>query len=316
MNLFFAGLRSMLSMDLDRMDLGSVARQFIQDEIIPKLQKKLDMASTDNQKERLENLIVAYGKCVDPRSQESKEFNSLAVTVIKSVVRQFGQEDRDLMEDMSQQLAMDFFKPLPGGEDELRDTLRRLNEEEGPYALKKIWMSAIDKRVKYHLRQIQRKEQERTVQLNKDDEGVEELNPLESVPGHANINEDDVEQVIGDLSEYMHRRLRNPKFVAMFDIWFDLVQEKGPSVDMKRDVYPVLADKGFAGTYNAMMEQWKDNVAREAFNFLTKELGQKMAPQIKKILHLSSVDALAHVEFRRRMAAWVLGGVIRAMIEA
>ena len=314
MNLFFAHLRMMLSADLERLNLGAVVHQFIREEILPRLQKKLAVATTDNDKARLGKLIEDYEKYSDPRTPESKIYSKLAAMVVKRRTAQSKMNDQD-QEDLTQNLAVDFFQPLTGGHALLSDTLRRVREDEGPYALSKLWMSAVDKRTKYHIRQIQRHNQEKTVLINEDDEG-NESNPMDNLHSQDSVEERTVKEVMDALTEYMHKKLHNPKFVAMFDVWFDAVKNGNHNIDMKKDVYQPLLDKGFPGTYSTMMEQWRNPIAPLVMNFMTKELGTGVTQQVKNILHLSSADAIAYSLFRQRMAAWVLGGVIRAMVDA
>lgn len=312
---FFASLRRMLAyIDLERLNIGVIVHQFIKEEIIPRLQAKLDAAKTDNEKDRYVKLIAEYEKYSDPKNPESKIYSRTAANVVRTLSQRFRMND-DEMEDLMQQLALEFFQPLRAGGNDLTETLRRIREEEGPLALNKLWMAVVDRRTKYRIRQTQRHHQEKTFEMPENDEG-ETLNPIEQVPAPSVVDEDYVGQVMKDLPEYIHSKVRNPKFSAMFDIWFEIAQEKGADkVDMKHDVYPILRDRGYIGNDSSMTEQWI-GVKRLILDFFQKELGGQVAPKVKRMLHLSSAEVLTYETYRRSLAAWMLGGVLRGTIEA
>jgi len=312
---FFASLRRMLAyVDLEKMNLGVIVHQFIKDEAIPHVQDLLKKASTDTERDRLTRLISEYQKYADSRTPESKIFGRTAANIVRTNAQRSRMGDEQ-MEDLMQSLAVDFFKPLRSGGNDLREALSRVDVTGGPLALNKWWMHIVDLRVKYYVREIKRKMQEHTVEMKETDDG-EEIDPMANIPAQSEVSESRVVEVMSDLAEYIHSKLRNPKFVEMFDVWYEVAQEKGADrVDMKHDVYPILRDKGYVGNDSSMTEQWI-GIKRIILEFFQKELGSHMAPQVKRLLHLSSVEVLTSEAYRRQLAAWILGGVLRGTIEA
>ena len=329
---FFAGLRLVLAYtDLEKMNLGSVVWQFIREDIIPKLQKKLDSATTDNEKARLVSLIEEYEKYSTPGSPEARLYNKTAANIVRTLAQRSSMSDEDA-EDLMQQLAVDFYVSLPSqaiqrkqerGEKPsakspsghtLADYISTTDIMGGPLAINKMWMRNVQFRTQFRIRELQRRHQEQIVDMQETDEG-EELSPMSLVRAPSQIDEGYVRQVMKDLETYVHKNVRNSKYSELFDVWFDLAQKKGADkVRMDRDVYSVLRDRGFEGTEPTFNYHWME-VKRIIARFFQKELEGEGYNGIKKILRMSSVEFVAYTEYRRRLAAWVLEGVDRKLLE-
>ena len=80
MRYFLANLRMMLAyVDLERMNIGVIAQQFIRNDVLPDLRSQLEMARTDEDEQRLTDLIAEYEKYADPKSQEGKIYTKTAL---------------------------------------------------------------------------------------------------------------------------------------------------------------------------------------------------------------------------------------------
>lgn len=313
-----ASLRYFFSyVELERMNIGSVVFMFIRKDIIPKLQKQLAAAKSEAEQARLTGLIEEYTKYSDPRKPESKIYDKTAANIVRANAARSRMNDQD-QEDLMQQLAIDFFQPISkGGKQILMNMIRsRFNIDGGPLALNRLWMNTIELRVRQRIRQIQIHNRDETVEVNENDEG-EAIDPFGNERAPTRVNESDLNTVLQELPRYVHSKLGNPKFRAMFDIWFDAIQEKGSDkIDMAKDVYDVLRKQGYIGNNSAMTEQFKHTIAGHILNYLKDQLGVEFLPRIKNILHLSSVEAVAYAVYHRKVAAWILGGILRAQIEA
>lgn len=314
---FFASLRTMLAYtDLERMNLGTIAHQFIKTEIIPRLNRKLDSALTDTDRERIAALIAEYEKYSDPRKQESRIYSKTAANVVRQLAQRSQMGDEE-MEDLMQAVALDFFQPLPHGGKDLMQDLGKFKEEDGPIKLNHFWASVVDLRTKFRIRTIQRHHKEKTLSPHESDEG-EELDPISQIPAQSPIDESYVQDVMRDLARYIHSHVK-PILAEMFDLWFAAAQEKGPTfVDLKKDVYGVMKDKypemyPSKNSYNTFLDQWPQ-VKRAILNFFQAELGSAGVAGVKKMLRLGTAEALTVVMYRRRLAAWMLGGVLRGTI--
>ena len=310
---FLAGLRRVLALNLGRMNLGIMAHKAIQEEFIPRLQKKLAAAKTDNEKDMLERLISEYEKYSDPKTSEGNIYNNTAASIVRTNAQRSSMGNED-MEDLTQQLAIDFLQPLVSGGESLYTNMMRFKEMEGPLALKSFWASIVDKRTKFRIREIQRHHQEKTLDPLEGDEG-EERDSWSQVQAPSQIDESYVTQVIKDLTDFIHRKFSDPNKKALFDTWFEAAQEKGfDKVDMQHDVYDTLKDSGVSYSVATMLGWWME-IKRAIVQFFEKETEGAVSNQIRKMLKVSSAEVVAYSVFRRRLAAWMLSGILRSTIE-
>jgi hypothetical protein len=322
---FFASLRMMLAyVDLERMNLGTIAHQFIKAEIVPRLSHKLDAAVTDTEKARLAGLIAEYGKYADPRSPEGRVFSKKAADIVRTLAQRSRLGDEE-MEDLMQDLALDFFKPLSEGGQDLRGTMMKFlhegeGEEQGPVKLLNYWARIVHWRTQYKMREYQRHYREKTIEMQESDEG-KARDPMEQIPAQSPIDESHIQDVMRDLTKYIHGHVK-PKLAEMFDLWFEAAKDKGPTgVDLKKDVYVVMKDRN-PGMYPSehsystfIVEHWPQ-VKRAILSFFQAELGASGVAGVKRMLRLGTAEALTVVMYRRRLAAWMLGGVLWGTIKA
>ena len=318
MNNFFASLREMFAyVNLERMNIGSIVFQYIREDIIPSLEFTIKNGIlADRDKETYQKLIEEYQKYSDPRRPESRIYDQTAANIVRQNVARSRMSD-DEAEDLMQELAIGFFKPLAGGKTDLMEALRKFGADKkgGPLNLNKYWMSIVDMRTKMHIRNIQRHHKEETFERREDDEGSE-IDPMNSIQAPSRVDENAVMQIQRELPKYMHSKLKNQRLVDMFDVWYEIAQDKGArSVNMKRDVYPVLRDKGHAGNDSCRSESWI-SVEKMIAKFLIDNLGDQMTSQVQGLFGLtagmkvSSIEVVASMEFRMRLASWVLAGIM------
>lgn len=334
MHRFLAGLRRVLAYtDFDRLNIGSVVHQFIREDIIPRLQKKLDAAKTDNEKDMLERLIAEYEKYSDPRDPASTIYTKTAANIVRALARRSNMGDED-MEDLTQQLALDFnttlhqqsewrrqqrgeepSKSIPGG-NTLADYMRGVDIMGGPLEVNSMWMRNVQFRTQWRIKELKRRHEERTLDPLEGDEG-EERDSWSQVQAPSQVDESYVMQVIEDLKDFIHRKfVSSPEKKDLFDLWFESAQEKGfDKVDMKHDVYTALKDKGYGGSLTSSMPLWWNEVKRAIVQFFDRELEGTVSNQMRKMLKISSAEVVAYEVFRRRLAAWMLGGILRGTIE-
>ena len=330
---FLAGLRRVLAYtDFNRLNIGSVVHQFIREDIIPRLQKKLEAAKTDNEKDMLERLIAEYEKYSDPRDPASTIYTKTAANLVRQLALRSGMGDED-MEDLTQQLALDFnttlpqqaewrklergeepSKSIPGG-NTLADYMRGVDIMGGPLNVNKMWMRNVKFRTQWRIQELKSRHEERT-RAPTGDEG-EERDSWSLVEAPSQIDESYVTQVIADLTDFIHRKFSSsPEKKDLFDVWFEAAQEKGfDKVDMKHDVYNTLKDKGYGGSLTGSMPLWWNEIKRAIVQFFEKETEGAVSNQIRKMLKVSSAEVVAYSVFRRRLAAWMLSGILRSTIE-
>jgi hypothetical protein len=215
-----------------------------------------------------------------------------------------------------QALAMDFLQPLrEGGKDLIGNLRSAFNIEGGPLALNKLWMSMVQDRVKWRIRQTQAHHREKPFYHKETEEG-EALDPVDQIPDTRETDHRNLDQIYKDMSTYVRSRLHNPKFVSIFNKWLEIAFEKGPDrVDMKKDVYAPLVAEGLDTGYSSFYEQWLHNIRPLMKSFLQKEQIGRISADVRSKLKVSSVEIIAYEEYRRRLSSWILGAIFRANIE-
>jgi len=265
----------------------------------------------------LTGLLDEYQKYADPRSQEGKIYTKTASNIIRSKAQRSGMGD-DEMEDLMQMLAMDFLKPLVEGGKDMMDNLRQsFHIEGGPLSLNKLWMSMVDKRVTWRIRETLRLHKEKTFDLKHNEEG-DELDPVAQIPGNAEpFDESKVAPMLRDLGVYVKPKLHNPKFVDMFNRWLEFAMDKGAvnDIDMKNDVYQEMVKDGLTTTYQSFADQWRANVYPTIVRFFVDEMDMDPAV-VRRYVGSDIIEAVTQVEYRRQVAKWMIGGILRAQIEA
>jgi hypothetical protein len=303
---------------LERMNVGIVMHEFIQKDIIPQLKKMMKKARTDNEIAKFEELITEYEKYSDGKSQESRTYSKTVAAIVKTLGGRYRQNEAD-MEELMQTLAEDFFEPLrDGGKNLMQKMESSFRIMEGPVALNRLWASVVQAHVTWRIRMRGLHNREQLMEPKVNDEG-QELNPMDNVPAEKDIDIGYVRDLMKDLTKYIHQKFKNPKFVEMFDLWWGAVQDKGMDrVNLDKDVFTPLRDKGYEGKPSAMSEQLI-GIKREVFQFFKKELEGESQEAIRKILKLkaaSVTERVACIEFRKRIARWMLGGMMSDMIKA
>lgn len=310
---FFASVRYFLSyVELERMNIGTIVHRFINKEIIPELQRKRDSAKTETEASHIDALIEEYRVYGDPRKPESKIYDRTAANNVRMLAGRSGLNDSD-MEDLMQQLALDFFQPVTGGTQVLMDVLRKFRIEEGPLKLNSLWVNTVSLRTQYHIREIKRKV-EQTLRLNENDDG-EEVNPIDNLVAPSEVDWNHAGEMMDDLYHYVAPKLSRDVFKKMFDMWYEVVKEKGAGIELDRDLYKPLQSEWDIGR-STLFDMWKQKISPHIINFFRQELGDKFVPQIRRTLKLGSVDAITYCCYRQKMAMWVLGGMLRTRIES
>ena len=309
---FFASLRRILAVSLEQMGLGQIVHSYIKKEVIPDLLKRIETARTDNDKQLITDLLNEYYKYSDPRSVEGKLYDKTAAKVVYQTA-QTARMSTDDMEDLMQDVALDFYKPLRAGGSDLMDALKRFDISNGPLALNKYWSSIVDFRTRQHIRTNIQNHKEMTLNPTETSDG-DLSNPMEEMPAKFEIDEQYIESVIGDLKRYVHTHARDQRTKDLFDVWFEIDQSKGASgANMSKEVYPAFLEKGYTMTLSNMNFIWND-VRNLILSFFVKELGTEYTNRVKRVLHLSSAEVLTYSTFRRKIASWVVGGVMAKAI--
>lgn len=305
---FFANVRIMLAIDLNNMNLGSIAQEFIKDVIIPRIKKKISSSRDEKEQVKLSSLLELYELYSNPRGREGRLYDKTAVNLVYQISNRWRIPNDD-KEDLLQDIAVDFYQPRSALGKDLRGALARFNELDGPLKLNNLWAAVIDRRLQSTLRDMSRQYKEKTLRREVDDEG-NETSLFDRIHAPGSVDERHVKELMGGLEKYVISRLKRPQDKEMFLLWYDAVQDH--TVNMRREVYPKLnADYG---TPLSTLAGWWRDTQKIIIQYFVKELGPGVEQRIKNVMRLGSAEVVTHVAYRQSIARWMLGGLLQAKI--
>lgn len=299
--------------NLEKLNIGVLIHSYIKKEIIPELQKILSRARTDSEVRRINGLIEEYEKYSNPSRSESRCYTKTAAGVIRQLASR-ARIDAVEMEDLMQIIAVDLIKDgSGGGTSSLTNDLRsRFNIMGGPRSLNNFWASLVDKRSRYNIREITKKVPI-LLDTREDSEGRSQ-SPLDLAKAQERVDLNLMDHIIKELPRYVHRKLqsRNPKLKVMFDAWFETILDKGgPRTSLSLDVWPKVRAQGYKGNAGTFSDDWQ-KIKPIIMEFMKRELGSGAIGVMNKVLRMGSVDIVAFDICRKKMAAWVLDGMLYA----
>jgi hypothetical protein len=314
---FFAALRTILALDKASRGIAAIAAQVVKDELIPRLQEELKKARSDRDRARITALISDYEKYVSPGTPEYRDLENTAEAAVVSEVKLFGLSE-DFEDEATSMVVYDFFVPAREGGKDVRKSLAEFSVERNQRAYDYTrWFSRVLKmRVHWRLRELIRKN---PAEFKKQEDMTEDesMNPLDrlSAPGltpsqeveEYELGNQEVQmlQIKKQMGDYVKKHSRDDTMRALYDSWIQTIERRGPALNLKRDVYPALAQ-----TYNisdsGLNERFMD-IKRLIERFFREELGVRLTDALKKKLHIGTVEVLTFECFRRKFAAWMLG---------
>lgn len=291
-----AAIRSMILGGLSDWDLGLFARQHIQNRILPELRRVADKIEDELQKKKIEEVAEFYEGYLDRSNPKSKHFGEKIREIIRYNLKKQGLDEGE-GEDFEQTLMLSFLQPRSESGKTLLNVLEKFDHiTSPPIKFMNFWWMIINKMMMTEVRNRVNSSPE-TVPRNRDD-------VLDTRKAPAEIVWDN--DIVSDLSKYVHSKMKNPKYAEMFNIWIDIVQRNDRKVNMNQDVYPLLRARGYVGTDGVMADQWKNIVLPLIRDFFDEEFGPEHSNLIRRFFG-SVVEIVSYNEYRRRMAGWVLG---------
>jgi hypothetical protein len=307
---FFASMRRMLAREFANVVLGAIAQDAIQRLYLPEIKKAIKKAPDGRKKEALQEQLAEWEKYSDPRKNEAGIWNANAAKIVRSEVKNNNRGEDDVDEVASvigeeflknpRMLASTFgkFDPLKAG---VKDVLR-------------VWNRAVGNHAKTVLRTWATEER-------KMQRGDEDYDPLQNLPSAQQKTEVEEEldkrtyqKLERDLVRFMGKALRDDVSKMLFKEWHKVAKKKGPDkVTLKKDVYPVLWDKGVTVKENRLSELWRD-ITRILVMFWETPAdeggaGVRVPDKLKQKLRVSMVSRIAEDAWRERVCSWMLAVV-------
>lgn len=300
---FFASLRRMFAYQRAIDSMGSIVHQAIKEHFIPKLELAIKAATLNGdamEVERLEKMLDMYETYSDPNTPESKVFGQSAAKVVRGLSRTH-RMDEEGVDEIAQMVSVRFYtgNALSAFISKIDPTIK------SPIDVNKIWMRYVDLWTRDQLRTLVIHQKD--VFKREEEMGEDGIKPLDRLEAPKQVSESELRDYEKMMVDYVHKHAKDDVTRKMFDIWWEVAQEKGADrVRMDNDVFPVLMDEGFQvgrSTLNSRHLELK----RLLNNFFKSELDYKMSDAARSRLHISSVEVLTEETFRRKFAAWVLG---------
>jgi len=291
----------MLATDLESMNLGIIVHEFIMGEIIPKLKDKILRENKESEKKELEDLLALYFKYANPRSQEGKLYDTKAVQLMQQMGKSLKIQRED-MEDLMQDIAVDFYRQGSKLGADLRDVLLRFNEMDGPIKLCQFWGKILYNRLSSVYRDKIKTYKEKSVGFN--------LDKLHSQNAPVQIDEKVIQGLIGGLQEYIRSKVSKPEIKDMVGLWVKMAQDH--EVNMKRDIYPKIIKK--YGTPESTLAQWWRNTQTLIVRYFVDELEMKDKKRVRELIHLGAVEAVTYMAYKKELSKWIVGSLLYAKL--
>ena len=320
---FFASLRHMLAREFAEVVLGAVAQDVLKRDYLPQIRTAIKNAKNDKEKERLSLMLDEWTAYSDP-NREGKVWNITAAAIVHKLIRAHNRDPKDV-EELSQQIANDFYQ-LPRMKRTSFDKIDPTRKHPIPDALK-VWQRLVGLHGRWLLREWSKDES----RLQRPDSGDDALDPLANLPAAVERTKTDEQldrakyrELESDFLRFMKHAIKNDTAKMLFDIWHKVAKRKGPdNVVMKKDVYPVMWDKGIEAKESYLSEMWR-YITKLIVGFweTPKEkggAGVRMTDALKRRLRVTSVrdrltamsEVVGEDHWRQAVCAWMLSAVPR-----
>jgi len=277
--------------------LGVVAISVIRDDFIPRLTKQLSREKNPAKKDSLQEVLNLWSVYSDEKTSESKVWEGIAQRTINDMVGKF-RLGRDVADDIEQDVAVELFS-----ESKIKEIFGKFDPEGGPMAFMRYWKTVLSNMVSVAARNFYRQEPEH--QFGVRDIDVEVSSPRE----FTEVDEQTPLDVRAGLDHFIAQRLSDdPVAIMIYKTWMALAERKGADeINFSEDIQPkvsrILKDKKMPSSRGTLYWAWK-LVVKTIVQYFEDELNLPVSRQMKR---LKLAERLAYSEYRRRLAAWVLG---------
>ena len=284
--------------------LGAVAAMAIRDNFIPRLEKELDSESDPVRQEKIQETLKRWKSAMGSSRWEYMA-HSMVETAAAGWHRDSDPDERTLgpsfADDIEQETAYVFFS-----DQRMKTVFEKFDPMGGPKAFVNYWNAVLRNAVSNTARKFLKEEPEHH---------FGERGGPDEIPARKESTELDeraMQDAKAGLDRYIAEKFsggRHELERLVYQTWMDAAAKSGAgSVFLSRDVLPVvygeMKDKGFSISSSTVYNAWND-VAKTIARYFRNELGMPLSNRTKRNLKLA--ERLAYSEYRRRLAAWVLG---------
>jgi hypothetical protein len=303
----FAALKMLIARTGE--SLGSVALAAIRDNFIPRLEKDLKQEKNPATQEKIQEVLNLWRVYSDESTSESRLWEGIASHMANETASKW-KLGHDAVEDLEQEVAYRFY----GAErfTKVQETTKakgifsKVDPMGGPKAFANWWKATMYTTLNAAARDYQRQTPGHGFGFR-----VDETSETEGVLSPTTDLDDEImREVKEDLDRYVAQRFSGDlPAILSYKMWMDLAEDKGAeNIRFSRDIEPtvtkLLKKKKLPHSHGTITGAWRE-VVQTIVQYFEKELKKPISIQMKKQLKVA--EKLAYAEYRRRLAAWVLG---------
>ena len=291
---FLRHLRHIIALDEQRTGLREVIFDFIDRDVLPKLNRVLDDTTNMEDREDLEAEIADW-KEYGERGKKSDIWGKKSGILISKICRNHGLRDLDA-EGYASRLAAEFYTgPL---------SLKRFDvlnpNSGGPRGLQKLFMTILQNRLVDIFRRYSRSEGREVSLQQETDEGTELGDEL-SDEGLSPLSYLEKTEFRRDLLKWVGKRLKGDNEKQLFKLWLDVV--KRGNVDRFNwtvDLFPEWSE--LTGNGKTVFSRTKKKLVKLMVQYLERQGLDLDRRQMNKLNLVARVVTNCH----HRIANWVL----------
>jgi hypothetical protein len=285
--------------------LGSFAISAIEDDFIPELEKRLSREKDEDKVGELTRQIAEWRRF--SRGDKSDTWDVIARSTVSHMVRKFVLP-YDAAEDIEQNLSLSFFT-----DPDSRDIFRKFDISDGPVGLTKRWKAVLNNKVFNATRAYKNTTLEHKLGPRQHDREEDARPVIENIMAPKEFSSLDrmmMREIKGDLDTYIAQKYaHNVALVLCYERWMELAERRGPeNISFARDIEPLviteLKKRGLPHSHGTVGNA-KQAMNKAIIEFFEFELEYPLTKKTKERLKVA--ERVACMEFRCRLAAWVLG---------
>jgi hypothetical protein len=300
----------MLARDFANVVLGAIAQDAVQRLFLPEIKKAIRKTPAGKDKEALKEQLAEWEKYSDPRKNEAGIWNARAAMAVRDQVKNHKRGENDV-DEVAGVIGEEFIQ----NPRMIKSTFGKFDPLKADVMdVVRVWTNAVRNHAKTVLRKWD-------IEERKMQRGDDDYDPLANLPASVDKTESEVKldqrtykKLERDLVRFMKKALRDDTSKMLFEEWHKIAKKKGPDkVVLKKDVYPVLWDKGVTVKEGRLSELWR-NITRILVIFWETPVdeggaGVRVPDRLKQKLRVSMVTRIAEDAWRESVCSWMLSAI-------
>lgn len=293
---FFNGLRLVLALDPNRIAIGEVVIDAINNKYVPELEAKIEGEDDLGRLEELEALLEKWERYGSRRTSEGYSWSEEGAKVVKSVANKFGISDSQ-----AEELALDVTSRFYT-RSKLMNFILNYDYEKGPEGLMRMFKKAVGQEAITLMRQRLKELKQISLDSKSPYDDREYGQRIEDT-SETDLDKSEIREVKREMDKYVLRNLKDDMAKAIYRLWRETAENKGAAgVNLKKDILEneKMMERGLKkGKLDRDMKIINGLIVR----FLEDEEGVQLSKRLKKKLRVSNV---ASAFWRKMLASWVL----------